>query len=110
MNKTNVSHSATPSGQFMHYAIFFCFLFYYRSILCTTPPIPKRAEMVFSERPNINKYEYKTEIHYKCQEHYHFDYPVPDDFISFYYTENINEIDVRCTEDKNWEVRGGIEG
>ena len=81
-----------------------------RSILCTTPPIPKRAEMIISERPNIKTYEYKTEIHYKCQERYHFDYPVPNDFISFYYTENINEINVRCTEDKNWEVRGGIKG
>ena len=43
-------------------------------------------------------------------ERYYFDYPVPNDFISFYYTNNVNEIDVRCTEDGNWEVKGGIEG
>ena len=57
-----------------------------RAILCTEPPKPKRAKINYVKLPQPDRYEYLTEIHYECQEHYYFDYPVPEDFISFYYS------------------------
>ena len=70
--------------------------------------MPKRAEI--TPRPNLTRYEYGTTIHYECSERYYFDYPIPEDFISFYYTDNVNIIDIKCTEHSNWEVKGGLEG
>ena len=81
-----------------------------RAIVCSEPPMPARANIIFSDRPNPDGYEYKTKIDYKCPDRYYFDYPVPDDFISYHYTNNIDNIDVECTQDGNWEVKGGIQG
>ena len=82
-----------------------------RAILCTPAPVPARANIVFSNRPHPEKFEHKTEIQYQCPDRLHyFDYPVPDDFISFHYTDNVNAINITCTEDGDWEVTGGLEG
>ena len=79
-----------------------------RTILCTPPPMPNRAKITPSMEPIPTRYEYKTKINYQCPDRYYFDYPVPDDMISFHYTENIDEIEISCTQDGNWEVKGGI--
>ena len=82
-----------------------------RAILCTTPPTPARADIVFNSRPDPLRFEYETEIQYTCPDRNHyFDYPVPEDFISFHYTDNINTIDISCTKEGNWEVTGGLDG
>ena len=82
-----------------------------RAILCSTPPMPARATIDFINRPDPDRYEFKTEIHYKCPgRNYYFDYDVPEDFVSFSYTDNINAISVTCTEDGIWLVNGGLEG
>ena len=81
-----------------------------RAILCTPPPMPARANIIYNKRPDPQRFEFKTEIQYQCPDRNHyFDYPVPDDFISFYYTDNIDTIDISCTQDGNWEVVGQYE-
>lgn len=80
-----------------------------RAILCSVPPTPARANIVFDNRPDPNRFEYKTEINYKCPDRNHyFDYPVPDNFKSFHYTDNVNEINVICNKNGIWEVEGGL--
>ena len=80
-----------------------------RAIRCTHPPNPERSDIIFHNKPDEQGREYKTEITYQCPGRLHyFDYPVGDDFISFYYTDNINEISVECNQDSQWEVTGGL--
>ncbi len=72
-----------------------------RTILCSELPIPERSVMNFTMKPNPNtNREYKTIIEYSCPERLHFfDYPVGKNFISYYYTKNINMITVTCNKD-----------
>jgi len=72
-----------------------------RTIFCSEPPFPERSVMNFTIKtnPNSNR-EYGTKIEYSCPERLHFfDYPVGDNFISYYYTKNINAINVTCNQD-----------
>ena len=42
-----------------------------------------------------------TTIEFECQDRgYAFDYPVPDDALSYYNTTNINKIKVTCTKER----------
>jgi hypothetical protein len=42
----------------------------------------------------------KTSIEYTCPErNFYFDYPVGSNFVSYYYTNNINDINVTCNHD-----------
>ena len=54
--------------------------------------------MNFKSKPNsANSKEFGTTILYSCpEEKYYFDYPVGDNFTSFYNTLNINAISVTC--------------
>ena len=82
-----------------------------RAILCSDPPMPARAKIDFIKRPDLERYEHKTEIHYKCPDRNHyFDYSVGNDFISYAYTENIKAINVTCNQNGIWEVQGGYPG
>ena len=81
-----------------------------RKILCSDPPMPERSMITYLNKPHENVFEYKTEINYKCTDRNHyFDYPVPQDFVSFHYTTNVDDITVKCTKDAVWEVTGGIQ-
>ena len=72
-----------------------------RTILCSEPPIPERSVMNFTSKPNPNSNrEYGTTIEYFCPDRLHFfDYPVDDNFVSYFYTKNINSIVVSCNQD-----------
>lgn len=72
-----------------------------RTILCSEPPIPERSVMNFTMKPNQNSNkEYGTKIEYWCPDRMHFfDYPVGENFVSYYYTKNINMITVTCNKD-----------
>ncbi len=65
------------------------------------PPIPERSEMNYKSNPNpANNKELGTTILYSCpEEKYYFDYPVGDNFTSFYNTININALNVTCNQD-----------
>ncbi len=79
-----------------------------RSIRCTPSPNPEKANKTFTEKPHpLNDFELGTSIDYYCPDRLHyFDFPVGDDFVSFYYTTNINFINITCNADSLWEVRG----
>ena len=52
-----------------------------------------------------------TSIEYFCPDRNHyFDYPVDEPFISFYYSTNINSINVTCNPNAIWDVVGGQDG
>ena len=63
-------------------------------------------------QPNSeNEYEYGTEIQFTCPNYKHyFDYSVPDNLVSFYYSTNINTTTLTCNEYKFWTVENGING
>ena len=51
-----------------------------------------------------------TSIEYFCPDRNHyFDYPVDEPFISFYYSTNINSINVTCNPNAIWDVVGGVD-
>ncbi len=79
-----------------------------RSILCTPPPRPDKADITFIQKPNpLSDHELETIIEYFCPDRLHyFDYPVGNNFISFFYTTNINYINITCNADSLWEVQG----
>ena len=58
--------------------------------------------MNIKTNPNSqNNKEIGTTILYSCpEEKYYFDYPVGENFTSFYNTININSINVTCNEDR----------
>ena len=72
-----------------------------RTILCSEPPIPDRSVMNFTSKPNLNSSkQFGTMIEYSCPDRSHFfDYPVGENFVSYYYTKNINAINVTCNHD-----------
>ncbi len=66
------------------------------------PPVPERSLMSFKSKPDPdNNREIGTTILYTCpEEKFYFDYPVGDNFISYYNTININNINVTCNQDR----------
>ena len=83
-----------------------------RTILCSEPPVLPNAKTTYLNEPDSNNHRIVgTEIHYECTKRGHaFDYPVGEDFVSYTYTENLNNIKIKCTKDSVWKVEGGIEG
>ena len=83
-----------------------------RTIRCSTPPKPEKAIITILDTPNPKTDdEMGTQIEYSCPDRLHyFDYPVEEPFISFYYTTNINFINVSCNYNGEWEVYGGEDG
>ena len=83
-----------------------------RTIRCSTPPNPAGAVITYPNIVTTDDYsEYKTTINFLCPGRKHaFSYPVGDDFVSFYYTTNIHEIEMTCNKDRFWEVSGGANG
>ena len=72
-----------------------------RTIFCNEPPSPERAKIEFAEQPNpASIRELDTVIQYSCPnlKHY-FDYPVGNNFVSYFYTTNINSINITCNHD-----------
>ena len=72
-----------------------------RTINCTMPPLTEAALIeVFDNTDPNNIREYQTSLQYSCTEKQHyFDYPVGNTFKSYYYTTNINSINVTCNQD-----------
>ena len=72
-----------------------------RRIYCTEPPQPERATIKVTNKPNtLNNRQYLTSIEYACPDKkYYFNYPVGDNFVSYYYTNNVNSINVTCNQD-----------
>ena len=74
-----------------------------RTIYCSEPPMPERANITFPDRPNpYSNKEYGTSIEFSCPDPKHyFDYPVGADFVSHYYTTSqyINAMNVSCNRD-----------
>jgi hypothetical protein len=64
-------------------------------------PISAAATIVISNQPNpLSQSDYATALEYSCPQRLHFfDYPVADPFVSFYYTTNINRVNVTCNKD-----------
>ena len=84
-----------------------------RTVRCSPPPNPvAKSDMVIIDRPNPNAMdEMGTVIEYSCPDRMHyFDYPVEEPFISFYYTTNIDYINVTCNLNGEWDVNGGQDG
>ena len=83
-----------------------------RTIRCDPPPSPAKANINFVTEPNPEDLsEYGTSIEFECPDRLHyFDYPVDQPFISFYYTTNINYVNVSCNQDGLWDVYGGEDG
>jgi hypothetical protein len=59
------------------------------------------ANIVISNQPNPNSNrEFMTSLQYTCPQRLHyFDFPVGNNFVSYYYTKNINSINVTCTKE-----------
>ena len=58
-----------------------------------------------------NDYEYGTEVQFTCpQSKHYFDYSIPADLVSFFYSTNINTITLSCNKFKFWKVTNGIYG
>ena len=59
------------------------------------------ATIVVSSQPNPNSYrEFTTTIEYSCPQRLnYFDYPVGSPFVSYFYTTNINSINITCNKD-----------
>ena len=56
----------------------------------------ERADIVFSQGSNA----YQTSIEYSCPDsRFYFDYPIGNSSTSYYYTTNINAINVTCNKD-----------
>ena len=72
-----------------------------RRIYCSEPPQPERSSIVVSTKPNLlNNRQYLTAIQYSCPDtKFFFDYPVGSNFVSYYYTNNVNSINVTCNHD-----------
>lgn len=72
-----------------------------RTIRCAEPPLPANTNITIISSPNPDDLsEANTRIRYFCPDAKHyFDYPVGEDFVSYYYTENINDIDMTCNND-----------
>ena len=83
-----------------------------RTIRCDPPPSPDKANNNVLTQSNPNALdEYGTSIEFECPDRLHyFDYPVEEPFISFYYTININYVNVSCNRDGLWDVYGGQDG
>ena len=83
-----------------------------RTIRCDPPPSPAKANINFVTEPNPDDLsEYGTSIEFECPDRLHyFDYPVEQPFVSFYYTTNINYVNVSCNQDGLWDVYGGEDG
>jgi len=58
--------------------------------------------MIIETKSNSqNNKEIGTRILYSCpEENYYFDYPVGENFTSYYNTLNINSINVTCSQDR----------
>ena len=84
-----------------------------RTIRCSKPPsnpIMSEVKILYETDPNITDV-YKTHIEYTCPQWQHyFDYPVENPFISFFYTNNIDKIEIVCNKDSLWDVYGGLDG
>lgn len=74
------------------------------NIYCRTPPgAPQDGVRTDTNRPvvedgydNFNG----TEIVYTCPTlNWYFDYILPDPFVSYFYSTNINNITIKCNED-----------
>lgn len=77
---------------------------------CTPPPMPAAeiTRLVMENPSDLS--EVNTALRYRCPLHRHyFGYPVGPDFVSFHYTDNVDDIEIRCNQDGLWEVQGGIE-
>jgi hypothetical protein len=72
-----------------------------RTVRCTEPPTPAKALKTITQYSQTGEIdELGTSIDYTCPDRLHyFDYPVAEPFISFYYTNNINDINVTCNDD-----------
>ena len=72
-----------------------------RTIRCAAPPLPPNTNITFIVAPNPDDYsEVNTTIHYFCPEDKHyFNYPVGPDFVSYYYSTNLNDIKMTCNND-----------
>ena len=83
-----------------------------RTIRCSPPPEPLGALITYPAIVTTEDYsEYKTTINYRCPGRKHaFGYPVGPDFVSYYYTVNIKEIEISCNKDGSWVVTGGQDG
>ena len=82
-----------------------------RAILCSDPPMPAKSKIDFIIRPDPERFEHNTRVQYTCPDRNHFfDYEVGDEFISYFYTENVNAINITCNHNGEWEVYGGLEG
>ena len=80
-----------------------------RTIKCSNPPLIddggeteltwyKPPTNKLTKMPDLNN-EKGTKIDYRCKSRrYFFDYPNPQG-LSFYYTENVDSIDVTCTKE-----------
>ena len=83
-----------------------------RTVKCSPPPNPAKAKITIKDRPNPNANdEMGTSIEYYCPDRLHyFDYPFDEPFVSFYYTTNINYVNVSCNANAEWDVVGGEDG
>ena len=77
-----------------------------RSILCTEPPLPLeksaggRTIIEWSRSNPSRNNEMDTTVKYSCPDRRHyFNYPVGPDFVSYYYTTNLNSINATCTKE-----------
>ena len=71
-----------------------------RTIRCSAPPNPAGANIDVLHTYIDDLAEVNTTIHYTCPGRKHFfDYPVSEDFVSYYYETNINDTTIACNND-----------
>ena len=69
--------------------------------------------MEYLEEPNPNNHrQWGTKIQLTCEERNHyFDFSVPADLVSFFYSNNINRTTMYCNKDTYWVFEDGyVEG
>ncbi len=71
-----------------------------RNVYCNELPALTVAELTYSNIPDPAALTLvDTSVNIKCtEENWHFDYAVQTDFVSFHYSNNINELNLTCTE------------
>ena len=72
-----------------------------RTVRCAAPPLPANTEITFLNVTNPDDYsEMGTRIRYRCPGNKnYFDYPLPDDFVSYFHSVNLNEMEMSCNMD-----------
>lgn len=72
-----------------------------RTVRCAPPPRPvtPKTEILASPDPNDLR-RMHTEIRYTCEKRNHyFDYPLSDNFVSYFYEPALNQIKLTCNKE-----------